>query len=98
VIQQGFKDGWGQDWLPRKKFIQGVWYETLQLGNRSYILLKNSTLAFVFFHLIVASKFKMLPNAHNAKGFNVRYDLTYDVINIIHQDLETHRLADLDQD
>jgi hypothetical protein len=59
MIQHGFKDGWGQDWLPLDWVIRGVWYERLRLGSRLYILLKDSTLAFVFSHLIVASKFKM---------------------------------------
>jgi len=43
------------DWV-----IQGVWYQRLWLGSsRSYILLEDSALAFVFFHLIIVSKFRM---------------------------------------
>jgi hypothetical protein len=40
----------------------------------------------------------MSPIAHSVKAFNATYNLTYDVINIIHQGLEAHRLVDLDQD
>jgi hypothetical protein len=58
--KQGFQNGWGQDWLPWNWVIQSVWYERLRLGNsRSYILLEDSALAFVFSHLIIASKFRM---------------------------------------
>jgi hypothetical protein len=40
--------------------LSKVWYERLRLGSsRSYILLEDSVLAFVFSHLIIASKFKM---------------------------------------
>jgi len=97
MIQQGFKDGWGQDWLSRDQVIRRVWYERLWPSSRSYILLKDSTPTFVFSHLIVASKFKMSPTVHSVKGFNATYDLTYDVISS-HQGLEVHRLIDLDQD
>jgi hypothetical protein len=38
----------------------------------------------------------MIPTTHNVKGFNATYELTYDVIGIIHQ--QAHKLANLDQD
>lgn len=38
----------------------------------------------------------MPPTTHSVKGFNATYDLTYDVISIIHKGLEVHRLVDLD--
>jgi hypothetical protein len=98
MIQQGLKDGWGQDWFRGNWVIQCVWYERLQPSSRLYILLKDSTPTFVFSHLIVASKFKMPPTTHSVRGSNVIYELTVDVIGIIHLGLDVHRLVNIDQE
>jgi hypothetical protein len=33
MIQQGYKDGWGQDWLHGYQVNQEIWYETLRPIN-----------------------------------------------------------------
>jgi hypothetical protein len=61
-------------------------------------LLKDSALTFVFFHLIVVSKFRMSPTTHSVRGSNATYELIANVIGIIHQGLEVHRLVDINQE
>jgi hypothetical protein len=86
-----------QDWVLGDWVIWGVWYERLRLGSRSYILLKDSPLDFVYFHLIIASKFKMPPTTHSVRDCNATYELVPDVINVM-QGLETHVLVDANED
>lgn len=83
MIEHAYADSWGQDWVLGDWVIRGVWYERLWPGSRSYILLKDSPLAFVYSHLIIASKFKMPPTTHSVRGCNATYELVHDVMNVI---------------
>ncbi len=76
----------------------GAYGMKLKPDSRSYILLEDSLLAFVYSHLIVVSKFKITPTAHSVRGCTATYELMFNVINIIQQGLEAHVLADVDKD
>jgi hypothetical protein len=56
--------------------ISGLWYERLCPNRKSYYLLKDSPLAWVYFHLIVAPKFPMPPTMHVVRGSLCTYELS----------------------
>jgi hypothetical protein len=55
---------WGQHWFEGDYVIQMLLYEKSHPSSRSYHLLEDSPLAFVYFHLIVASNFSMPPRVN----------------------------------
>ncbi len=54
--------------------------------------------AFVYSHLIIASKFRMPPTTHNVKGFNATYEPTSKMMGIIQQGIEAHILVNVNED
>jgi hypothetical protein len=57
-------------------------------------LFDDKLVAFVFSHLILASKKFMLPNLHVVKGNYATYELTHDVEEVILEALDAFKLLD----
>lgn len=75
-----FYDGYGNTWYEGDMILGGVWYKCMtghRGRNPSYALCKDDPPAFTYSHLVVGSKFGMLPNA-TTKG-NPRYSLPQEV-------------------
>jgi hypothetical protein len=66
----------------------------LQPWSHSYTLRDDKPLAFLFSHLILASKFSMPPTLHVVKGNYATYELTHDVEEVILEALEAFKLLD----
>jgi hypothetical protein len=60
-----FQDEWGNTWYKGDMLLGGIWYHHIprQKGQlTSYRLLNNIPPTFAYFHLVLKSKFSMLPN------------------------------------
>jgi hypothetical protein len=94
MVKEHLVDAWGQEWFQGNYIICGLWYKRLHLGNKSYYLLKDSPLTWVYFHLIMASKFPMSPIIHAIKGSLCTYELFNEVLRIIHEGISYQQLVD----
>jgi hypothetical protein len=87
LVTQHFIDAWGQEWFEGEYVICGLWYERLHQGSKSYYLPKDSLVAFVYSHLIMASKFSMPPTSYVVKGSISTYELFIEILGLIHEGL-----------
>jgi hypothetical protein len=55
----------------------------MQEGSRSYFLRTDKPQAYLFAHLVLASKFSMPPTQHSVKGSHVTYELKHEVLHVI---------------
>lgn len=78
---------WKEKWL-------GYWYDILRLGSHTYILRNDKPIAHVYSHLVLVSKFFLLPIAHGIKGNYASYELDGSVIDIISDILNQVELID----
>jgi hypothetical protein len=75
-----FRDGWGNTWYQGDMILGGIWYKCLLGQTRRrpfYILLKDDHPTFTYSHLVLRSKFPMLPTA-TRKGVS-RFTMPNDV-------------------
>jgi hypothetical protein len=84
MVKYHFIDAWEQC-FEGDYVVQGIWYERSSLSIRSYYQLEDSPLAFVYFHLIVSSKFFIPPTTHSIRGSLSTYELSIEVFDIIHE-------------
>jgi hypothetical protein len=66
MCEQTFEDNWGNAWYKGDMILRGVWYDKVshqQGTNISNMLLIDFGPTYVYSHLVVASKFPMLPSA-----------------------------------
>jgi hypothetical protein len=80
--------------LTRNLGVHQFWYKQLSAKSRSYTICDDQPIAFVFSHLILASKFSMPPITHVVKGNYVTYELTNGVSEVILKVLKTFKLLD----
>jgi hypothetical protein len=94
MVKKHFIDVWGQKWFQGDYVIWGLWYEKSRVSSKSYYLLENSLPAFVYSHLIMASKFPMPPTMHFVKGLLSTYELSTEVLEIIREGVVSQQLMD----
>jgi hypothetical protein len=73
-----FNDGWGHMWYEGDMILGGIWYKHIvgpSTQNPSYMLLKDAHHVITYVHLVIKSKFPMLPNT-TRKG-NPRFMYAY---------------------
>jgi hypothetical protein len=73
---ENFNDGWGNMWYEGDMILGGIWYKRMvgpSTQNPSYMLLKDVHPIVTYSHLVIKSKFPMLPNA-TRKG-NPRFNM-----------------------
>jgi hypothetical protein len=63
-------------------------YDRLQQGSRSYTLGNDKPIAYVFSHLVLASKFTMLPTNQPHEVDPKHLKLNHETMNIISDALE----------
>jgi hypothetical protein len=68
VVVASFKYANGNEWMQGNLVVYGFWYKQLFTRSRSYTLCDDQPTAFVFSHLILASKSFMPPTAHVVNG------------------------------
>jgi hypothetical protein len=89
MVKKHFTDGWGHEWFEGGYILQGLRYERLCPHNRSYYLLGESPPTYVYSHLVVASKFTMPPTTHAVRGSLCTYELSSEVLVIIHESISS---------
>jgi hypothetical protein len=68
-------DGVGNEWMEGNVVVCEFWYEHLNARSHFYTLCDDKLVAFVFSHLILASKISMPPITHVVKGNYATYEL-----------------------
>jgi hypothetical protein len=76
-------DGWENSYVVGSIVLRGFYYERLQEGSRSYFLRIDKPHAYLFAHLVLASKFSMLPIQYSVKGGHSTYELQEEVLGAI---------------
>ncbi len=94
IMQESFEDEWGNSCIEGDVVLRRYWFEKHQVGSHTYVFRNEKPLAYIFSHLIIASKFIMPPIIHFIKGNYVIYELRYDVLNCIIDVVETSNLLD----
>jgi hypothetical protein len=65
--------------------ITSFYYKKWGSVVSSYVLLKDSRVAYVYSHLVHVGKFLMPPNSHQDSGNDVVYELPNDILQGIHE-------------
>lgn len=68
IVQESFKDDGNNEYVEGDVVLRGIWYDKLSPNSHSYLLRNDKSLAYVFSHLILASKFPMLFTSRRVKG------------------------------
>jgi len=79
VVVTSLMDGVGNEWMEGNVVVCEFWYEKLNARSHSYTFCDDKLVAFLFSHLILASKKFMPPITHVVKGNYA----TYELINVI---------------
>lgn len=85
MVKEHFIDEWGQEGFEGDYVLWGLWYERLHQNNKSYYLLEDSPLAYVYSHLVVPSNFVLPPTTHVVKGSLYTYEVFVGVLAIIQE-------------
>jgi hypothetical protein len=93
-VVTSFKNVDSEKWTKGDIVVRGFWYWQLQPRSHSYTPCDDKVVAFVFFHLILASKFSMPPTLHVVKGKYDTYDLTHDVQKVTLEAFDAFKFLD----
>jgi hypothetical protein len=88
MVKEHFTNEWGQKGLEGDYVLQGLWYKRLHPSNKSYYLLEDSPPTYVYSHLVMPSKFVLPPTTHVVRASLCTYELSADVLAIIHEGME----------
>jgi hypothetical protein len=83
TISTLFINVWNNEYVTRDIVLHGFWYDRLYVGSCTYLLKDDKPSAYIFSHLILASKFSMPPTSHIVKGKYASYELLLKVMDII---------------
>ncbi len=93
-VELDFEDAWGNTWQQGDVVIWGYQYDVLQNGIRTYFLQNDKPLAYVFNHLVLASKFSLPPTIHIVRGMYATYELSNEAMSIIMVTIEDTQLLE----
>jgi hypothetical protein len=68
--------------------ICGHYYDLIWLGNKSYYFNDEANSAYIYSHLVCASKFAMPPTSHNVHGSYPTFELQNETLQLIEETLE----------
>ncbi len=71
--------------------IQGRYYDLLQLGSMTYYFNDDAPFAYIYSHLVYASKFAMPPTSHNIRGSYPTFELPNETLLLIEEALKDLR-------
>ncbi len=75
MVIETFVDAYKNTYYEGDSVIQGQHYELIWLGSRTYYFNDNGQLAYVYSHIVCASKFAMPPTLHIVKGNYPTFEL-----------------------
>jgi len=96
VVTEAFIDAYKNTYYEGDELIQGCYYNLLQLGNKTYYFNDDAPLAYIYSHLICASKFAMPPTSHSVKGSYPTFELPNETLHLTEKALEDLRHLDVE--
>ncbi len=96
VVTETFIDAYKNTYYEGDELIQGCYYNLLQLGNKTYYFNDDAPLAYIYSHLICASKFAMPPTSHSVKGSYPTFELPNETLHLTEKALEDLRHLDVE--
>jgi hypothetical protein len=75
MVQTSFINGWSNEYVEGDVVLRGFWYDKLFVSSQTYLLRDEKHVAYVFSHLILASKFSIPLTCHKIKGKYTSYEL-----------------------
>jgi hypothetical protein len=97
VVFELFIDDWGTMIDIEEVVISGYWYERIQPSSGNNKLHIDKPVAYLKFHLVIASKFYMSPTRHQVKKSLLAYSLSTKALDIISITLKQVRLSDAEE-
>ncbi len=79
MVIETFTDAYKNTYYEGDSVIQRWYYELIRLGSRTYNFNDSGQLAYVFSHIVCASKFVMPPTSHTIKGNYPTFELPNDI-------------------
>jgi len=75
-VQKTFTDKWGTSFEVGDYVVVGLYYQKWVTNEHSYVLLKDSHLAYLHSHLVCVVKFLMSPKDYKVSGNSSVYELS----------------------
>ncbi len=96
VVIETFIDAYKNTYYEGDKLIWGHYYDLLQLGSKTYYFNDDVPHAYIYSHLVCASKFAMPPTAHSVRGSYPTFELPNETLHLIKEALEDLRHLDVE--
>ena len=80
---ESFRCVWGCEFVVGDLVIGSTYYQKWSSSNKSYVYLCESNVAYIYAHLLCASKFPMPPANYRIKGDNLVYRLSNETLELI---------------
>ena len=94
IVEEAFTDPDENTYVPGDVVFDGIWYERLKEGSRTYLLRNDREPSTVYSHVVLTSKFSLPPIAHPIKSRLSGFELKVDVKEIIDEALRGAVLLD----
>jgi hypothetical protein len=91
-VIETFIDIYKNTYYEGNEVIHEHWYDLLRVGNRTYLFNDNAQPAYIYSHLVCATKFTMPPTSHNVRGNYPTFELPNDILQLIEEALKDLRL------
>jgi hypothetical protein len=87
-----FINAYKNTYYERDFVICGHYYDSIWPGNRIYYFNDEAKHAYIYSHLVCASKFAMPPTSHNVCGSYPTFELQNETLQLIEETLEDLRV------
>ncbi len=96
MVIETFTDAYKNTYNEGDSIIQRHYYDLLRLRSQIYYFNDDIVPAYVYSHIICASKFVMPPTSHNVTGNHPTYELPNETLQLIKETLEDRHAMDDD--
>jgi hypothetical protein len=79
-VQKAFTNKWGTSFEVGDYVVASLYYQKWGTNEHSYVLLKDSHLAYLHSHLVCAFKFLMSPKDYRVSGNSLVYEFNDDTL------------------
>ncbi len=81
IMKKSFIDKWGTYFVASDDVVAGLYYQRWGIGERNYVLLKDSHVVYMLSNMVCVVKFLMPPKEHRVSGNDVVYEMNKDTLN-----------------
>jgi hypothetical protein len=92
MVTKTFNVAYKNTYYEGNSVIQGWYYELIRPQNMTYYFNDNGQHAYVYSHIVCASKFAMPPTLHTIKGNYPTFELPNDTLQLIEESFKDLRL------